>query len=132
MGWICRLLGKPETAEVPFAEVSDANFEQEVLRAGLPVMLFAWSNTCPHCRKMAPNVQQIARMYQGRIKSTHTNATLSPDALSRLNLRGVPATLFFNGGQLIQHVGGFRPVSYLDELIQTHFGGSDITPESEE
>ncbi len=121
MGWLKKIIGVKEEPEIAFTEITDDNFEAEVKKADLPVMLFVWSNNCPHCHKMAPNVKQIASQYPNQIKATHTGSHLAPNTMNLLEVQGVPTLLFFKNGALIERVVGFRPESYLDELIQTHF-----------
>jgi len=129
MGILNKILGREEKqAEAPFVEITDENFEKEVIGEGRPVMLFVWSNTCPHCRKMAPNIKQAANRYADAIKAAHTSAGLAPQSLARLNVRSVPMTFFFNHGQIVESFAGFRPLSFLEEVIEAHF----IEEQSEE
>jgi thioredoxin-like negative regulator of GroEL len=123
MGLLSRLIGKEKPPEIAFVQVDDENFREEVAEQPGPVMLYVWSETCPHCRKMAPNVKEAAAMHPEKIKAVHTNAALAPDALGKLGVRGVPTTFFLNQGKIVERVVGFRPVQFLDELIQTKFGG---------
>ena len=122
MGWLKDKFGsKPKTPEAPFTEVTDSNFQQEVMQSDRPVMLFVWSNTCPHCKAMAPNIKKTANRFPETIKATHTNSALAPRAMASLDVRGVPATIFVHQGKLVEYVTGFRPESFLAELIESHF-----------
>lgn len=125
MSWLKKAFGIQPQPEFAFVEVTDDNFQKEVIEAERPVMLFVWSNSCPHCHKMTPNVKNVAARYQHILKAAHTSAHLAPRAMNALEVRGVPALLFFEDGHLVGHVAGFRPESYLEELIQTHFAADD-------
>ena len=125
-----KLFGAEKEPEVAFFQVTDENFAGEVLKASNPVMLFIWSGTCPHCKKMLPNVKTVGNRYAQSLKSAHTNMEMAPRALASLNIRGVPAVLFFHQGKVVEHVAGFRPESYLDELVQAHFVSHSEHPET--
>ena len=123
MGWLKKALGIQEEPQVTFTQITDDNFQKEVIEASKPVMLFVWSDSCPHCKRMAPNVKMIGGRFAEFIKPAHTNSGWAPSALAALGVRGVPTLIFFNHGKVIEHVTGFRPETYLEELIQAHFAG---------
>lgn len=121
MGWIKKTLGIKNVPKADFTLVTDENYNTIVTESPLPVMLFVWSNSCPHCKSMAPNVQKIANRFNHKIRSAHTNTEHAPKTLGKLNVRGVPTTLFIENGKIMEHVTGFRPENYLAELILTKF-----------
>lgn len=122
MGWLKKVIGLDKKAkEVPFVQVTDENFQAEVSESELPVMLFVWSNSCPYCKKMAPNVKAVGNSMSTLVKPVHTNSEHSPKALAALGLRSVPTTMFINQGRVVERVIGFKPQSYLEELIEAKF-----------
>jgi thioredoxin len=123
MGFLNKILGLEKKPDVPFIEITDENFEEEVLQSDKPVMFFVWSNTCPHCQKMAPNVLRAAQKHVGNIKAAQAGVSAAPGVMSKLGVRGVPTVFFFQGGEIVERFSGFRLESYLDEVILTILGG---------
>lgn len=121
MGILKRVLGFEQKKQVSFTEITDENFQQEVLEESRPVMLFVWSDSCPHCKKMAPNVMAIGERYESVLKSVHSNSSLAPEALNALGVRGVPSLIFLQNKKVIERITGFRPETFLEELVKTHF-----------
>ncbi len=122
MGFLNKILGLEKEADVPFVEITDENFVEEVLKSDKPVMFFVWSDTCPHCHKMASNVKRTAQKHADVIKTAHSKASAAAGLMSKLGVRGVPSVFFFQGGEIVERFSGFRPESYLDEVILTILG----------
>ncbi len=118
MGLLKKIFGLDKTPDIPFTSIDDENYETEVLGADKPVMFFVWMDTCSHCRKMAPNVKRAAAKHAGDIKVAQATASAAPGVMAKLGVRGVPVVFFFQNGEILETVNGFRPESYLDELIQ--------------
>jgi thioredoxin 1 len=120
MGLLDRLLGGPRAMPV---HVDDANFEDEVMRSELPVMLDVWGPDCVPCRQLEPVVMRIAGRYQGKVKVAEVSAAGAPRTMRRLGVRSTPTLLFFRGRAEIGRVVGFRGEDYLDQLIRAEFLG---------
>lgn len=125
MGWLKNKFGKEDKQQAPFELVDDATFREKVLSEEKPVMLFLWSEACPHCRKMAPNALRVLQRHEGRIVGFQANAHQVPRIAQAVGLRGVPATVFFHRGKVVEFVAGFRPEDYLHEVIETHFAPTE-------
>jgi thioredoxin 1 len=78
-------------------EVNDANFDQEVLRSELPVLVDFWAVWCGPCKAIAPIVDSVAATYAGKLKVTKVNVDQNGATPSRYGIRGIPALLFFKG-----------------------------------
>jgi thioredoxin 1 len=86
--------------------ITDANFEAEVGRSSLPVIVDVWGEHCGACRMMEPVLKQIATEHEGEIKLCKMNLYDSPQTGLRFNIRALPTFLFFKGGELVaQHSG---------------------------
>ena len=125
MGFFTKWFKNDNEPDVSFEQVTDASFKSFLEDTDKPIMLFLWSSTCPHCRKMAHNVKSILQRHADRVVGVHANAGEVPAISRGLGLRGVPATAFFHHGKLIELVGGFRPEEHLEEVIVTHFPSGD-------
>ena len=99
-------------------EVSDATFDQEVLRSEQPVLVDFWAGWCGPCKAIAPSVEAVAAAYAGRLKVTKVNVDQNGAAPSRFGIRGIPALLFFKGGKVADQIVGFVPQDVIEEKVQ--------------
>jgi len=122
MGFLANLFGLgPQVLPV---HVDDANFEAEVLRSELPVMLDVWGPGCAPCKQLEPIVIGLTKKYQGRVKVAELNAAEAPRAARRLGVQGTPTVVYLRSGKEIERVVGFRGELYHDEIIQTELLGA--------
>jgi thioredoxin 1 len=94
-------------------EVTDATFEQEVLKAPRPVMVDFWAPWCGPCRMVAPIVEELAKEYDGKVNFVKLNTDDNPIIASRYSIRSIPTLLVFKGGEPVGQIIGFRPKSDL-------------------
>ena len=94
-------------------EVTDATFEQEVLKAPRPVLVDFWAPWCGPCRMVAPIVEELAEEYDGKVNFVKLNTDDNPVIASRYDIRSIPTLLVFRGGQAVGQIIGFRPKSDL-------------------
>lgn len=99
-------------------EVSDATFEQEVLRSAQPVLVDFWAVWCGPCKAIAPVVDSLATTYAGKIKVAKVNVDESSATPSRYGIRGIPTLLFFKDGKVADQVVGFVPQTVIEEKVQ--------------
>jgi thioredoxin 1 len=99
-------------------EVSDATFDQEVLRSEQPVLVDFWAGWCGPCKAIAPSVEAVAAAYAGRLKVAKVNVDENGAAPSRFGIRGIPALLFFKGGKVADQIVGFVPQDVIEAKIQ--------------
>lgn len=89
--------------------VSDANFEQTVLRSPLPVLLYAWAPWCSVCSGTGPMVDQLAAETKGKVRVAKVNIDTSPRLANQFHILSVPSFFIFDGGQLKDHLAGAAP-----------------------
>ena len=99
-------------------EVSDATFDQEVLKSEQPVLVDFWAVWCGPCKAIAPIVDGIAATYAGKLKVAKVNVDENSATPGRYGVRGSPALLFFKGGKVADQVVGFVPQEVIEEKIQ--------------
>jgi thioredoxin 1 len=88
------------------AEFTDDNFEAEVLKSSVPVLVDFWAEWCGPCKMLTPIVEELANVYAGKIKIGKLNVDNSPVSASRYGVNSIPTLLFVKGGNVIdQHVG---------------------------
>lgn len=103
-------MGKPTA-------VTDKTFEQEVLKAEMPVLIDFWAEWCGPCKMVAPVVEELAGDYDGRIKVVKLDVDQSPTVASRYGIRSIPTLLFFKNGQPVNQVIGAVPKQLLQQKI---------------
>lgn len=99
-------------------EVSDATFDQEVLRSEQPVLVDFWAVWCGPCKAIAPVVDSLATTYAGKLKVAKVNVDENGAVPSRYGIRGIPTLLFFKGGKVADQVVGYVPQSVIEEKVQ--------------
>ncbi len=101
-------------------EITDANFEQEVLNSDIPVLLDFWAPWCGPCRMVAPVVQEIAEQYDGKIKVGKINTDENSQTASQYGIRSIPTLMIFKGGQKVDVVVGAVPKATLASTLERH------------
>ncbi len=99
--------------------VTDANFEQEVLKSPTPVLIDFWAPWCGPCKAIAPIVDELAGEYAGRLKVVKVNVDDNPMTPSRFGVRGIPNLLIIKGGEVKQQIVGAVPKAQLVKAVDS-------------
>ncbi len=99
--------------------VTDANFEQEVLKSDLPVLVDFWAAWCAPCRAIAPAVDELATEYAGRLKVAKLNVDENPRTPALYGIRGIPNLIIFKGGQVKDQILGAVPKRNLVRAVDS-------------
>ena len=99
-------------------QITDDNFETEVIRSNLPVLIDFWAPWCGPCKSIAPVIEELAREYDGRIKVAKLNVDENPVTPSRYGVRGIPNLLILKGGTVKEQIVGAVPKSRLVDAIE--------------
>ena len=103
-------------------QVSDADFEAEVIRSNLPVLIDFWAPWCGPCKVIAPVVEELAAEYQGRLKVAKINVDDNPLTPSRYGVRGIPNLIIIKGGVVKEQIVGAAPKTKLVQAIEGALG----------
>jgi thioredoxin 1 len=98
--------------------ITDANFEEEVINSGLPVLVDFWADWCPPCRLMDPIVEALAVELAGRIRVAKVDSDACPDTAGRFGVMSIPTLMVFKDGQPLGRVVGYQPKLVLQQKIE--------------
>ena len=98
-------------------EGNDNNFEQEVLKSELPVLVDFWAPWCGPCRMVGPVVEQLAEQYAGKIKVVKINTDDNQEVSMKYGIRSIPTLGIFKGGNIVDGVVGAVPKQHLESKL---------------
>ena len=99
-------------------DVTDSNFDEEVIKADTPVLVDFWADWCAPCKMIAPIVEELAGEFDGRIKFAKLDVDSNPKSPSSYGIRGIPTMLIFNQGEPVDQVVGAVPKSVLKKRLE--------------
>ncbi len=100
--------------------VNDENFDDEVLRSDIPVLVDFWAEWCGPCKVVGPTIEALATDYHGKVKVAKLNVDDNPEAAGRFGVRSIPTLIVFKDGEAQQAAVGVKPKGQLAELIEKY------------
>ncbi len=97
--------------------VSDNEWDVEVLSSDTPVLVDFWAPWCGPCRMVAPVVDELSEEYDGKVKFVKLNTDDNIETASRYGIRSIPTIMVFKAGEAVDQVVGFRPKSELKKSL---------------
>lgn len=105
-------------ANANVVEITDANFDKEVLQSAQPVLVDFWAAWCAPCRAIAPHVESLANDYAGRARVGKCDIDSNPQIPSQFDIRSIPTLLVFKGGQVVGQIVGAAPKPKIEDLLK--------------
>ena len=99
-------------------EITDANFDEIVLKSDKPVLVDLWAEWCGPCRMVGPVVEELAKEYEGKAVIGKLNVDHNPNVSMKFGIRSIPTLLFFKGGQLVDRQVGAVPKAALETKLK--------------
>ena len=100
----------------PFV-VSDADFDEKVLKSDLPVLVDFWADWCMPCKMIAPIVEELSQEYDGQLGFAKLDVDSNPGTATTYGVRSIPTLLIFKGGSPVDQIVGAVPKSALKKKI---------------
>lgn len=101
-------------------ELTDSNFEAEILKSDVPALVDFWAVWCGPCKQIGPSVDALATEYKGKIKVGKLNIDDHMKVPQQYGVRSIPTLLVFKGGQVVSQIVGAVPQSKIEAELKKH------------
>ena len=98
--------------------ITKNNFDAEVLRSEIPVLVDFWATWCGPCRMLAPVIGEIAEEYAGTVKVGKVNVDEEPELAMQFRVDSIPTVMLFREGRLVNTTVGFRPKEQITAMLR--------------
>jgi len=88
--------------------LTDVNFEEEVLKSNLPVLVDFFATWCGPCKMMGPIVEELAKELEGKVKVVEVDVDKAPQSAEKYAIMSVPTLILFKNGQVVKQMVGFQ------------------------
>ena len=101
-------------------EITDQNFQTEVINSSVPVLIDFWAVWCGPCRLIAPFVEELAGEYEGKAKIGKLDVDHNPDTAMKYGIRSIPSILVFKNGEVVEQIVGAVPKKQIAQKLDAH------------
>jgi thioredoxin 1 len=98
--------------------ITDATFEQEVLKCDKPVLLDFGATWCGPCRAIAPSIEELANEYEGKAVVVKMDVDANTETPTRFSVRNIPTVLFFKNGEMVDKLVGAAPKATFEAKLK--------------
>jgi len=101
-------------------EISDKNYDSEILKTKKPVVAYFWAPWCKFCAIMSPRFENLVKDFKGEIKFCRIDIDKNENLAKKNNLKGIPTIILYHGGREVGRVMGVEEEQLLLEKIEDH------------
>jgi thioredoxin 1 len=100
------------------AEVTDQNFEAEIVNSDKPAIIDFWAEWCGPCRAVAPIIKGLAEQYGDQVKVAKMDIDAHPNTAGQYGIRAIPTVLAFKDGRVVEQLTGARPKADFEAMVE--------------
>jgi len=100
-------------------DINDSNFESEVLQSDKPVFVDFWAPWCGPCKAIGPVVEELAEVFDGKIKFAKCNVDENPTTPTKYGIQAIPTLILFNNGDVAEQITGMVPKTKLEKVLNS-------------
>jgi thioredoxin 1 len=100
-------------------EFTDANFEDDVTKSEIPVLVDFWATWCGPCKAIAPLIEEIAEQYDGKIKVGKLDVDQNQNSAMKYGVRSIPTLLILKDGEVINQIVGSVPKTEITDKLES-------------
>ena len=102
------------------AEITDANFQQQVIASDKLSVIDFWAEWCGPCRAIGPVIEELSKEYAGKVNVGKVNVDNNPQISTNYGITSIPAILFIKGGKVVDKLVGAQPKGNFVKKIEQH------------
>ena len=99
------------------AHFTDDNFDAEVLKSNIPVLVDFYAEWCGPCQMLAPTIEELAKEYDGKVKIGKLDVDESPAVAGKYGVMSIPTLIYFKNGEVVEKSMGFKPKDSLKAAL---------------
>ena len=98
--------------------ITEQNFDEEVMRSNIPVLVDFWATWCGPCRMLSPIIEEIAKEYAGKVKVGKVNVDEQRELALQFGVSSIPTVMVFENGEVKETSVGYRPKEEIEALLK--------------
>ena len=99
--------------------ITDANFEEEVINSSVPVLVDFWAEWCGPCKQIAPALEELSKEMEGRLKIVKINVDENQNVPTKYRIQAIPTLMLFNKGEMVDRQMGALPKSKIESWVNS-------------